>query len=147
MGLQKLISLQSEGKKAPIEKEHQAVGTVSSCTYMAYLKSIHPKSLVFLFLVMQVVKMASHVVMTLSLGWWADSNLVRQHEYYIQQYGASLFLNGFSSVGVNVLTAIIMVSASMYEFYDTLFHQNTTFCSIIAGTFTIQCLNMCSSQR
>ena len=113
MGLQKLISLQSEGKKAPIEKEHQAVGTVSSCTYMAYLKSIHPKCLVFLFLVMQVVKMASHVVMTLSLGWWADSNLVRQHEYYIQQYGASLFLNGFSSIGANILAPIIMVSASM----------------------------------
>ena len=113
MGLQKLISLQSEGKKAPIEKEHQAVGTVSSCTYMAYLKSIHPKSLVFLFLVMQVVKIASNAAMTLSLGWWADSSLVRQNEYFIQHYGAYLFLNGFSSIGANILTTIIMVSASM----------------------------------
>ena len=113
VGLQKIISVQSERKIASIEKEHQAVGTVSSCTYMAYLKSIHPKCLVFLFLVMQVVQMASHVAMTLSLGRWADSSLVRQNEYFIQHYGAYLFLNGFSSIGANILTTIIMVSASM----------------------------------
>ena len=112
-GLQRLISVQSERKKASIEKENKAVGTVSSCTYMAYLKSIHPKCLVFLFLVMQVVKMASNVVMTLSLGWWADLSLVKQHEYYIEQYGAFLFLYVFSNIVANILTTIIMVSASM----------------------------------
>ena len=113
VGLQKLVSEQSERKKASIEKEHKAVGTVSSCTYMAYLKSIHPKCLVFLFLVMQVVKMASNVVMTLSVGWWADLSLVTQHENYIQHYGAFLFLYGFSNIVANILTKIIMVSASM----------------------------------
>ena len=112
VGLQKLMSVSSERKKASIEKEHQAVGTISSATCMAYLKSIHPKYLVFLFLIMQVVKMASHVVMTLSLGWWADFSLVRQPEDYIQQYGASLFLNVCSSTGANFLLSMIMVSAS-----------------------------------
>ena len=113
VGLQKLISVQYEGKKVSIEKEHKALGTVSSCTYMAYLKSIHPKCLVFLFLVMQVVKMASNVVMTLSLGWWADLSLVTQHENYTQQYGAFLFLNGFSNIAANILATIMMVSASL----------------------------------
>ena len=92
VGLQKLVSEQSERKKASIEKEHKAVGTVSSCTYMAYLKSIHPKCLVFLFLVMQVVKMASNVVMTLSVGWWADISLVTQQENYILYECFELFL-------------------------------------------------------
>ena len=113
VGLQKLILVQSERKKVSIEKEHKALGTVSSCTYMAYLKSIHPKCLVFLFLVMQVVKMASNVVMTLSLGWWADLSLVTQHENYPQQYGAFLFLNGFSNIAANILATIMMVSASL----------------------------------
>ena len=45
VGLQKLMSLSSERKKASIEKEHQAVGTVSSGTYTAYLKSVHSKHL------------------------------------------------------------------------------------------------------
>ena len=113
VGLQKLISVPSVRKKASIEKEHQAVGTVSSGPYIAYLKSVHSKCLVILFLVMQVVKTASHAVMTLSLGWWADSSLVKQHEYYIEQYGASQFLNVFSSTMANILLTIIMVSASM----------------------------------
>ena len=119
VGLQKLMSVSSERKKASIEKEHQAVGTVSSGTYTAYLKSVHSKHLVLLFLVMQAVKMASHSVMTFSLGWWADSSLLKQHEYFIQQYGASLFLISFSSTGANILLTIIMVSASMYESYDS----------------------------
>ena len=112
MGLQKLVSLSTEKKKAHVEKEQQAVGTVSSATYKTYLKSVHPKYLVFLFLAMQVVKIASHVVLTLSLGWWAESSLVSQLNYYIQQYGASLFLNVCSSTGANFLLSMIMVSAS-----------------------------------
>ena len=112
MGLQKLVSLSSD-KKAHVEQEQQAMGTVSSATYKTYLKSVHPKYLVFLFLTLQVVKIVSHVVLTLSLGWWAESSLASQFDYYIQQYGASLFFNACSSLGANVLLTLMMVSASM----------------------------------
>ena len=112
MGLQKLVLSASERKKASIEKEYQFVGSVSSSTYKAYLKSVDSKWLVLLYLSMQVVKIAADVVMRLSLGWWSDSRMVGQHDYYIQQYGASLVFSVFSTLGANVLLAIMMVTAS-----------------------------------
>ena len=144
MGLQKLMS---EQKKASIDKEHQAVGAVSSGTYTTYLRSVHPKCLILLFLVTQVLKIAFNTLMTLSLGSWADSTLVGQHDHYMQQYGTYLFFNAISSTTANILLTIMMVSASMYEWHDALFHQNLTFCSHILGNFTIQCLKMFSRQK
>ena len=94
MGLQKLMS---EQKKASIDKEHQAVGAVSSGAYMTYLRSVHSKCLIILFLVVQMLKIAFNALLTQSLGFWADSSLPGQHDHYMQQYGTYLFFNAISS--------------------------------------------------
>ena len=106
------MSSASEKKRTSIEKEHQAVGTVSRSTYKAYFKSIDSKWLVLLYLTLQVVKIASDVVMRLSLGWWSDSRMVGQHDNYLRQYGATLALVAVSTLGANVSLVIMMVRAS-----------------------------------
>ena len=112
-GFQKLMSA-SEKKKASIEKEHQAVGTVSSSTYIAYLKSFDSLWLGIFFFVLQFVMIASDVVMRLSLGWWADSMVVGQDgKVYILQYGASLALSACSTLGASFCIAIMIVNASV----------------------------------
>ena len=112
-GFQKLISA-SEKKKASIEKEHQAVGTVSSSTYIAYLKSFDSLWLGIFFFVLQFVMIASDVLMRLYLGWWADSRVVGQDDnVYILQYGASLAFNAFSTLGASFCIGIMIVNASV----------------------------------
>ena len=114
MGFRKLISA-SEKKKASIEKEQQAVGTVSSSTYIAYLKSFDSSWLGGIFyLMLQFVRIASDVVMRLSLGWWADSRVVdKDDNVYIMQYGASLAFSACSTLGVSFSMAVMIVNASV----------------------------------
>ena len=113
VGLRKLISV-SEKKKASIEKEHQAIGTVSSSTYIAYLKSFDSLWLGIFFFMLQFLMIASDVLMRLSLGWWADSRVVdKDDNVYIMQYGASLAFSACSTLGVSFSMAVMIVNASV----------------------------------
>ena len=110
MGLKKLTSLEN---KLNIAKEERASGAVSGNVYADYIRANKSWFLVTLFLLLQIVRIVSEVMMRLTQANWAtlSFNLADSKEYLVR-YGVFLITYVISYLGSALFLAMILVNSA-----------------------------------
>ena len=109
MGLQKLTSK----NKTNVAKEERASGAVSRNVYADYIRANNSWLLVTLFLLLQIVRIVSEVMMRLTQANWAtlSFNLTYSKEYLVR-YGVFLITYIISYLGSALFLAMILVNSA-----------------------------------
>ena len=109
MGLQKLTSK----NKTNVAKEERASGAISSNVYADYIRANNSWLLVTLFLVLQIVRIVSEVMMRLTQANWAtlSFNFADSKEYLVR-YGVFLITYIISYLGSALFLAMILVNSA-----------------------------------
>ena len=113
MGLQKLTSLKN---KLNVAKEERASGAVSGNVYLDYIRANNSWLLVTSFLLLQIARIVSEVMMRLTQANWAtlSFDFVDSKEYLVG-YGVFLIIYIISYIGSALFLATIMVNSARWR--------------------------------